>query len=50
MTKKNLKKSKKKDPSKLLDEYELRMAKLTLKMTRAAISLRRKRGNAPYIV
>ncbi|MEM2341628.1 MAG: hypothetical protein QXX94_03985 [Candidatus Bathyarchaeia archaeon] len=49
MTKKNFKKSKK-DPSKLLDEYELRMAKLTLKMARAAISLRKKRGSAPYIV
>lgn len=38
------------DPSRLLDECELKMARLTLKMTRAAISLRKKRGEAPYII
>ncbi|MBS7607275.1 hypothetical protein KEJ14_05495 [Candidatus Bathyarchaeota archaeon] len=41
---------KRRDPSKLLDEYELKMAKLTLRMARAAINLRKKRGEAPYIV
>jgi len=43
-------KKKRRDPSKLLDEYELKMAKLTLKMTREAINLRKKRGSAPYII
>ncbi len=38
------------DPSKLLDECELKMAKLTLRMTKTAMKLRRKRGEAPYII
>jgi hypothetical protein len=38
------------DPSKLLDECELKMAKLTLRMTKTAMKLSRKRGKAPYII
>lgn len=50
MAGKNQKRSKRRDPSKMLDECELKIAKLTLRMAKEAIKLSKKRGNAPYIV
>lgn len=41
---------KRNDPSKMLDECELKIAKLTLKMAKEAMRLSKKRRNAPYII
>lgn len=43
-------KRRRKDPSKMLDEYELKIAKLTLKMAEEAIKLSKKKVNLSYIV
>ncbi|MBS7640131.1 MAG: hypothetical protein QXJ19_02565 [Candidatus Bathyarchaeia archaeon] len=50
MARREQKKRRRNDPSKMLDEYELRIAKLTLKMTKEALKLSKKRRNLPYIV
>lgn len=50
MARENVRRLRRRDPSKMLDECELKIARLTLKMTREAMRLRKKRGDAPYII